>query len=59
VAAQCSGNLNAVSGLIDYRLTKRFDVYFGSFWNEVTNGLANGYYARNNIATTAGVRFKF
>jgi predicted porin len=59
VAAQCSGNLNAVSGVIDYKLTKRFDIYFGSFWNEVTNGLANGYYARNNVATTAGVRFKF
>ena len=59
VAAQCSGDLHAVSGLIDYKLTKRFDIYFGSFWNEVTNGLANGYYAKNNIATTAGVRFRF
>jgi predicted porin len=59
--ATCSGNLNAASALIDYRLSKRFDVYFGPFWNEVQNGLANGYlpYAKNNIATTAGVRFKF
>ena len=59
VASQCSGNLDAVSALIDYRLTKRFDLYFGSFWNEVRDGLANGYFARNNVATTAGVRFKF
>jgi predicted porin len=59
VSSGCSGNLNAVSALIDYKFTKRFDVYFGSFWNEVTNGLANGYYARNNIATTLGARFKF
>jgi hypothetical protein len=25
----------------------------------VTNGLANGYYDRDNIATTLGLRFKF
>jgi predicted porin len=55
----CSGNLNAASLLLDYKLTKRFDIYGGTFWNEVTNGLANGYYARNNVATTFGARFKF
>jgi len=55
----CSGNLNAISGLIDYRLSKRFDIYFGSFWSGVQNGLANGYYAKDNIATTLGARFKF
>jgi predicted porin len=59
VSGACSGNLNAVSALIDYRLSKRFDVYFGPFWNEVQNGLANGYYAKNNVATTLGARFKF
>jgi predicted porin len=55
----CSGTEAAVSGLFDYRLSRRFDVYFGSMWSGVRNGLANGYYATNNIATTAGVRFKF
>jgi len=55
----CSGNLNAASALIDYRLSKRFDIYFGSFWSGVQNGLANGYYAKDNIATTLGARFKF
>jgi hypothetical protein len=28
-------------------------------WSGVTNGLANGYYDRDNIATTLGLRFKF
>jgi predicted porin len=55
----CSGNLNAASLLVDYKLTKRFDVYFGSMWSGVQNGLANGYYAKDNIATTLGARFKF
>jgi predicted porin len=58
-SAGCSGNLNAFSGVLDYRLSKRFDVYFGSFWSGVQNGLANGYLFKDNIATTAGLRFKF
>ena len=59
VSSACSGNLKAVSALIDYRLSKRFDVYFGTFWNEVQDGLANGYLYRNNIAPTLGARFRF
>ena len=57
----CDGTLYAVSGLLDYKLTKRFDVYFGSFYNGVRDGLANGYLpnAKTNIATTLGARFKF
>jgi predicted porin len=55
----CSGTLQAASALIDYRLSKRFDVYFGTFWNEVQDGLANGYLYKNNIAPTLGLRFKF
>jgi len=60
ISSKCSGNLNAVSGLVDYRFTKRFDVYLGSMWSGVENGLANGYTLnRDTIATTAGLRFKF
>ena len=55
----CSGTENSVSGLFDYRLSKRFDVYFGSMWSGVRDGLANGYYAKDNIATTLGLRFQF
>src|ERR1700728_1468085 len=59
VSSGCSGTEGAASIVIDYRLTKRFDVYAGSMWSGVTNGLANGYYDRDNIATTLGLRFKF
>jgi predicted porin len=55
----CSGTEGAASIVLDYRLTRRFDVYAGSMWSGVTNGLANGYINRDNIATTLGVRFKF
>ena len=59
VAAQCSGTESAVSLLFDYRLSKRFDVYAGSMYSGVQDGLANGYLYKTNIATTAGLRFKF
>jgi predicted porin len=55
----CSGQENSASILLDYRLTKRFDIYGGSFWSGVQNGLANGYLNKDNIATTLGLRFKF
>jgi predicted porin len=57
--AGCSGTETGLSLLFDYRLSKRFDVYAGTFYTEVQNGLANGYINRTNIATTAGLRFKF
>jgi len=52
--------LYAVSGVLDYKLTKRFDVYGGVFYNGVRDGLANGYdFSTINLATTLGARFKF
>jgi len=58
-SAKCSGTQDAASLLLDYKLSKRFDVYGGTFWSEVKDGLANGYYARANVATTLGARFKW
>jgi predicted porin len=61
LSGTCDGTLYAVSGLLDYKLTKRFDAYFGTFYNGVRDGLANGYLAsaKTNLATTLGARFKF
>ncbi|HYM41592.1 MAG TPA: porin [Steroidobacteraceae bacterium] len=55
----CSGKESVVSLVFDYKLTKRFDLYAGSMWSGVYNGLANGYLIRNNTATTVGARFRF
>ncbi|HET7757318.1 MAG TPA: porin, partial [Steroidobacteraceae bacterium] len=59
VSSGCSGTENAVSVLIDYRLSKRFDAYAGSMWSGVRDGLANGFLNKDNVATTVGLRFKF
>ena len=59
-AGTCSGTLDTISFDADYRLSKRFDAYFGMMYTGVHDGLANGYiYHTTDITTTTGVRFKF
>jgi predicted porin len=55
----CSGTERAASIVFDYRLSKRFDLYAGSMWSGVQDGLANDFINKDNIATTIGLRFKF
>ncbi len=73
VSAACSGEENTASIYFDWRMSKRFDVYVGTFWSEVKDGLANGYLLASPtkadpggitstaavITTTMGLRFKF
>jgi predicted porin len=59
VSSACSGDLNAVSFVADYRFTKRFDVYAGAMWSEVDGGLANGFLHDTTIDPTIGARFRF
>ena len=57
--AACSGQLDAVSFLADYRFTKRFDVYAGIMFSHVANGLSNGFLNTSTIDPTVGLRFQF
>jgi predicted porin len=57
--AQCAGTLNAVSGVVDWRFAPKWDVYIGAFWTEFNGGLSNSFFVNNNVATTAGLRFKY
>jgi len=59
-AGTCSGNELAVSFSADYRFTKRFDIYAGLMYTDVTGGLANGYaFNTENTDPTIGFRFRF
>jgi predicted porin len=58
-AGNCSGTETVLTLVLDYRLSKRFDAYAGSMYSGVRDGLANGYLFKTNIATSAGLRFKF
>ena len=56
---KCAGSEDAISGLIDYKVTKRFDVYGGVMFSKVRGGLASGFFNDNNTALTTGVRLTF
>ena len=58
-ASSCAGTLNALSAMIEYRPSKRLDLYAGVLWSQVTGGLASGYLYRVNFAPTIGVRVEF
>jgi predicted porin len=58
-ASNCSGELHDASGVADYHLTKRFDIYLGFNYSRVTNGLAQGYLYTSAWAPMAGFRFNF
>jgi predicted porin len=57
--SQCAGTMNAASVLIDWKFAPKWDTYIGTFYSEMNGGLDNGYLAKNNLATTAGIRFRF
>jgi predicted porin len=59
INSACSGTMNAASALIDWRLAPKWDVYLGTFYSEFNGGLESGYLAHSNLATTAGLRFRF
>ena len=43
VSAGCSGTLDAVSVVVDWRFAKHVDVYAGIMYSQVQGGLANGF----------------
>jgi predicted porin len=55
----CSGQLDAVSLVADYRFAKRWDAYIGAMYSRVANGLASGFLRTNTIDPTIGVRLQF
>jgi predicted porin len=66
VSAGCSGTLDAVSFVADWRLARHFDAYAGVMWSQVQNGLASGFLlagATGNKASsydpTVGLRYQF
>jgi predicted porin len=51
-ASQCSGSLDAVSLVVDWRFARHVDMYAGVMWSQVQNGLASGFLQANG--TNAG-----
>jgi predicted porin len=57
--AQCSGQLDAVSFVADYKFSPHANAYAGIMWSQVSNGLANGFLQRSAIDPTIGLRYRF
>jgi predicted porin len=56
---QCAGTFDAVSAVLDWRFAPKWDLYVGFMFSQVNGGLAFGFFQRNNIDPTAGLRFRF
>jgi predicted porin len=52
---QCSGTLDAVSLVVDWRFAKHVDMYAGVMYSQVNGGLANNFIV-NNVGTTVQAR---
>ena len=57
--SRCQGWFDAYSFVLDWRFLPKWDAYIGTMWSGAYGGLANGDISRNNLSTTAGVRFRF
>jgi predicted porin len=57
--ATCPGTMDAFSAVIDWRFLPKWDTYIGTMFSQMNGGLDNGFLARSNLATTAGLRFRF
>jgi hypothetical protein len=57
--SRCAGWMDMASLVFDWRFLPKWDAYIGTFYSAAFGGIANGDIARNNLATTAGVRFRF
>ena len=50
-ANNCSGTLDAVSLVVDWRFARHMDFYAGVMWSQVQNGLASGFQQANGTNT--------
>ncbi len=57
--SRCQGWYDDFSFVLDWRFLPKWDAYIGTMYSAAFGGLANGDISRNNLATTAGVRFRF
>jgi predicted porin len=57
--SRCAGWFDVYSMVLDWRFLPKWDAYIGTMYSAAYGAIANGDISRNNLATTAGVRFRF
>ena len=58
-AANCNGDVNSTSFVVDYQINKNFDVYGGVNYSHVSGGLSSGFLQANQASVVTGTRLKF
>jgi predicted porin len=57
--ASCAGSLDAASILLDWKFAPKWDTYIGTVYSRLNGGMDSGFLAKDNWATTAGLRFRW
>ena len=57
--SRCYGWFDAYSVVLDWRFLPKWDAYIGTMYSAASGGIAFGDIVRNDLSTTAGVRFRF
>jgi predicted porin len=58
-SSKCSGTLDSASFLVDWKFAPKWDTYLGVLYSKLNGGFDSGFVAKDNVATTAGIRFRF
>jgi predicted porin len=58
-ALTCAATIDAASVLLDWKFAPKWDTYIGTLFSRLNGGFANGFLAKDNWATTAGLRFRW
>jgi predicted porin len=59
IPANCAGNFNMGSFLVDYAFNKHFDVYAGVNYSTVDGGLSSGFLQTESALFMSGMRLRF
>ena len=57
--SSCAGAQDAVSAVLDWQFAPKWDTFVGTMYTRLNGGLDAGFLARDNWATTAGVRLRW
>ena len=57
--ANCAGDINFASLVVDYAFNKHFDAYAGVSFADVSGGLGSGFLQNETVSVVTGLRLKF
>ena len=57
--SSCGGSLNATSLSLDYKVSKRLNLYGGAMFSQVKDGLSSGYLHTSSADPMVGMRYNF